>query len=166
MPLDYGERVQRKQVVVVAIGDDVRIDAREIATGRPLAAIDGTLEELERRAALGGLDDHLLKARIRSEDPIPDLAERLLAASPRCVVFDLHNAAAEPGAEPSLTEQFREWRASAALGVTAPDELVTELLGAALAGAGEPTAPDLGVDHLHARAGQVLAALGVAAPGD
>ena len=177
VPLDYGERVQRKQVVLVSLADDVHVDEREIDTGRPLVEIDGPLAELERRAALGGLDNHILKARIRSEEPIPDLAERLLAASPRCVVFDLHNAPARqqvqaidgraaPGVEPSLAEQFREWRASAARGAGAPDELVTQLFSAALEGAGEQAAPDLGVGALHHRAQQVLAALGVAVPGD
>ena len=124
VPLDYGERVQRKQVVLVSIADDVRIEEREIGTGRPLVEIDGPLDDLERRAAGGALDHHILKARIHSEDPIPDLTERLLAASPRCVVFDLHNTparqtaqaidtAAEAGEEPPLDALFREWRQSA-----------------------------------------------------
>ena len=175
VPLDYGERVQRKQVVLVSIGNDVQVTEREIATGRPLVEIDGTLDELERRAANGALDNHILKARIHSEHPIPDLAERLLAASPRCAVFDLHNApsvqaaraidtAAEPDAEPALLEQFRDWRATAARGVTAPHEMVTELLGAALEGGDGQGTSDLGVGQLHTRAHQVLKALGAAPP--
>ena len=176
VPLDYGERVQRKQVVLVSIADEVSVGPREIATGRPLVELDGTVEELESRAADGGLDNHILKARIRSQDPIPDLADRLLERSPRCVVFDLHNAPenqtakaidadAEPGEEPSLADLFREWRTSAARGVSAPHELVTELFGAAVAGAGEQTAPDLGVAELEARAGRVLAALDLPSSG-
>ena len=176
VPLDFGERVQRKQVVLVSIGNDVQVEEREIATGHPLVEIDGTLDELERRAANGGLDNHILKARIHSEHPIPDLAERLLAASPRCAVFDLHNAparqvaraidtAAEADAEPSLIEQFREWRASAARGVTAPHELVTELLSATLQGSDGQGTSELGVGQLQARAQQVLTALEVAPPG-
>ena len=175
VPLDYGERVQRKQVVLVSIDDEVRVEPCEIATGRPLVEFDGTLEEFERRAADGGLDGHILKARVRSPDPIPDLADRLFARSPRCVVFDLHNApanqaaqaiaAADPGEELSLVEQFLEWRASAARGVSAPHEQVAELFSAALASAGAETAPDLGVAELDARAERVLAALAAAAPG-
>ena len=174
VPLDYGEREQRKQVVLVTIDDEVSVEECGIAGGRPLTAFDGTLEEFERRAADGGLDDQILKARVRSADPIPDLADRLFARSPRCVVFDLHNApanqaaqaisAADPGEEPSLVEQFLEWRASAARGVSAPDRQVAELFSAALAGAGAETAPDLGLADLDARAGQVLAALDAAAP--
>ena len=174
VPLDYGEREQRKQVVLVSIDHEVRVEPRAIVAGRPLVEIDGTLEELERSAADGGLDGHILKARIRSQDPIHDLADRLLEHSPRCVVFDLHNApanrtvqavdaAAEPGEEPSIVDQFREWRANAARGVSASHELVAELFSAALAGAGEQTAPDLGVAALKARARQVLAALDAAA---
>lgn len=174
VPLDYGEREQRKQVVLVTIDDEVSVEECEIAGGRPLTAFDGTLEEFERRASDGGLDGHILKARVLSADPIPDLADRLFARSPRCVVFDLHNApanqaaqaisAADPGEEPSLVEQFLEWRASAARGVSAPDRQVAELFSAALAGAGAETAPDLGVADLEARARQVLAALDAAAP--
>ena len=175
VPLDYGERVQRKQVVLVSIAAEVHVEPREISTGRPLVEIDGSIEELERRAADGGLDGHILKARIRSEHPIPDLADRLLAVSPRCVVFDLHNApanqavkaiegSADAGEEPSLADQFREWRTSAARGVSAPHELVTELFSAALAGAGEQNVPDLGVAGLDARVRQVLAALDAVSP--
>ena len=175
VPLDYGERVQRKRVALVSIADEVRVEEREIAAGRPLTEFDGTLEEFERRAADGGLDGCILKARVRSPDPIPDLADRLFARSPHCVVFDLHNAsanqaaqaitAAEPGEEPPLLDQFLEWRASAARGVSAPHEQVAELFSAALAGAGAEAAPDLGVAELDARAERVLAALDAAAPG-
>ena len=176
VPLDYGEQVQRKQVVLVSIAGEVRAEPCEIATGRPLVEFDGTLEELQRRAADGGLDDHILKARVRSADPIPDLADRLFERSPRCVVFDLHNApanqaaqavsaAAGPGEEPALVDQFLEWRASAARGVRAPHEQVAELFSAALAGAGGETAPDLGVAELDTRARRVLAALAAAPAG-
>ena len=177
VPLDFGERVQRKQVVLITIAGDVQIERREIATGRPLVEIDGPLDELDSRAADGGLDHHILKARIRSDDPIPDLADRLLATSPRCVVFDLHNAparqaaraidtAAEASEEPPLDMLFREWRQSATRRFTAPVALVSELFGAALAGASEQTDADLGVEALHARAARVLAALGQAVPRD
>lgn len=176
VPLDYGEQVQRKQVVLVSIAEEVRAEPCEIATGRPLVEFDGTLEELQRRAAGGGLDDHILKARVRSADPIPDLADRLFERSPRCVVFDLHNApanraaqavsdAAGPDEEPALVDQFLEWRASAARGVRAPHEQVAELFSAALAGVGGETAPDLGVAELDARARRVLAALAAAPAG-
>ena len=172
VPLDYGERVQRKQVVLVSIAEEVRVEPLEIASGRPLVELDGTLEELERRAANGGLDDRILKARIRSDDPIPDLADRLLAASPRCVVFDLHNAPANqvakaidgatgPVTEPALEDQFREWRMSAARGISAPHEVVAGLFDRARTGD-----TDLGVGELHARAQRVLAALDTAHPGD
>ena len=54
VPLDYGERVQRKQVVLVSIGNDVQVTEREIATGRPLVEIDGTLDELDSAPPTAG----------------------------------------------------------------------------------------------------------------
>ena len=102
VPLNYSERVQRKQVVLVSIADDVRIEEREIATGRPLVEMDGSLDELERR---------------RRRGPGPPYPE---------------------GTHPLRGSDSRPRR------FTAPAALVSELLRAALAGAGEQTIPDLG----------------------
>ena len=57
-----------------------------------------------------------------SDDPIPDLADRLAEWSPGCAVFELINTisnqpakaidpASEGDAEPALDELFTEWRA-------------------------------------------------------
>ena len=169
VPLDYGERVQRKQVVLVSIADEVTIEPREIFTGRQLVEIDGTVDELEQRAADGGLDGHILKARIHSKNPISNLADRLLRRSPQCVVFDLHNVptnhlgkpvnAVEQVEEPSLTELFREWRMSAARGIKAPHDLVTDLFSLAVGSVGQTENPDLGVAELGSRVERVLAGL-------
>lgn len=156
IPIDFGEQEQVKQAVVVEIGNDVIVRTCPLPGGRPLTRVDGDLASLLTRAAGGGLDHHLLRARVVSDDPIPDLVDQLLACSPHCDVFDLVNVvknrtarpidtSASPGEEPSLTESFAEWRATAAnVGQRkAPDEMVVALLEAALGASGD-CAPDLG----------------------
>ena len=126
IPLDYGERRQSKHAVVVTIGDDVRLAERELPPGRPLENFTGTFQELEARAANGALDGCFLKALVKSDDPIPDLADRVAEWSPECVIFNLVNEVAnrpakaisgtENGEEPSIEDLFVEWRSTAATG--------------------------------------------------
>jgi DNA repair protein SbcD/Mre11 len=169
IPIDFGEQEQVKQAVIVEIGNDVMVRTCALPGGRPLTRVDGDLATLLARAANGGLDHHLLRARVVSDDPIPDLADRLLALSPHCDVFDVVNVvnnrtarpidiSTTPGHEPSLAESFAEWRATAAnIGQRkAPDEAVVALLEAALGASGD-TVPDLGTVKVIA---QVEAALG------
>ena len=94
IPLDFGEGGQAKQAVLVTIEDDVQVDTVDMPPGRPLVTFAGTLGELEGRAADGGLDNSILKACVTSEDPIPDLADRLAEWSPECAVFNLANEVA------------------------------------------------------------------------
>ena len=75
----------------MTIGEDVQVETCDLSGGRPLVEFAGTLEELESRAANGGFDDCILKARVVSHDPIPDLADRLAEWSPNCAVFELVN---------------------------------------------------------------------------
>ena len=167
IPLDFGEHEQTKQAVLVTIGDDVRVDEHDLPGGRPLTPFTGTVDDLERRAADGGLDGCLLKARVVSDDPIPDLADRLAEWSPGCDVFELVNTitnqpvkAIEPArdgdAEPAIDELFSEWRATAARGRRAPDEAVGALLTQALGGAGLDAAPDFGLTTLKLNAQETL----------
>ena len=173
IPLDYGEGGQSKHAVVVTIGDDVRIREREMPPGRPLRSFAGTFRELEARAANGALDGCFLKAVVRSEDPIPDLADRVAEWSPQCVVFNLVNEVAnrpvkaisgtEDGEEPSIEELFVEWRRTAATGraTKAPRDTVLTLFREAVAGSGTGVegGPDFGLTRLTAQAEGVLAAL-------
>lgn len=157
IPIDFGEQSQTKQVNVVEIGTDVVVRTLPLPSGRPLTRVDGDLEALLARAADGGLDGHLLRARILSEDPIPDLVEQLLAASPACNVFDLVNVVrnrtsrpvdvdSAPEEEPSLAASFIEWRTTVAnVGQRrAPDTAVGALLEIAVGAVGVDV-PDLGV---------------------
>ena len=169
IPLDFGERQQAKQAVLVTIGDDVRTETRDLPGGRPLTEFAGTLGELEGRAANGGLDGCILKARVVSDDPIPDLADRLAEGSPKCVVFELTNTIAnqpvkpidpanenDDDAEPALDDLFREWRASAARGVKAPHDAVGALLAQALGSAGQDAGADFGLTPLASSAQETL----------
>ena len=167
IPLDYGEQRQSKQAVLVTIGDAPQVEPHDLPGGRPLVELAGTLAELERRAAGGGLDGCLLKARVVSDDPIPDLADRLAEWSPGCDVFELVNTIAnqplkaiEPAgdddAEPALGNLFGEWRTTAARGRKAPDDMVAALFAQAVGTAGQDAAADFGLTPLARRAQETL----------
>ncbi len=170
VPLDFGERQQAKQAVLVTIGDGVQADTHDLPGGRPLTEFAGTLAELETRAANGGLDGCILKARVVSDDPIPDLADRLAEWSPRCAVFELINTIAnqpvkaiDPGdkddAEPALDELFKEWRTTTARGTKASHEAVGTLFAQALGSVGQEAAADFGLTPLKLNAQETLSAL-------
>lgn len=172
IPLDFGESSQTKQAVLVTIGDDVRTEPVDLPGGRPLAEFAGTLDELEARAANGGLDGCILKARVVSDDPIPDLADRLAKRVPKCDVFELLNAvrnqpvkpidddpADVDGAEPALDALFLEWRTAAAKGIKAPHDAVRTLFAQALGGVGQDAVPDFTMTELRSRADGLLDAL-------
>ena len=177
VPLDFGEREQAKQAVLVTIGDDVRVEPRDLPGGRPLTEFAGTLDELERRASGGGLDGCILKARVVSDDPVPDLADRLAEWSPGCDVFELVNTlanrpvkAVEPAredeSEPAPEDLFLEWRTTAARGVKAPHDAVAALFAEALGTAGQDAAADFGLTPLALRAQQTLDRLAAKANGN
>ena len=172
IPLDFGESRQTKQAVLVTIGDGgVQEEPVDLPGGRPLTEFAGTLDELEARAANGGLDGCLLKARVVSDDPIPDLADRLAERAPGCAVFELINAVSnqpvkpiddsgsEDDEEPALDDLFFEWRQHAAKGVKAPHDAVRALFAQAVGGVGQDAVPDFGVTVLRSEAERTLAAL-------
>ena len=172
IPLDFGESCQTKQAVLVTIGDDVRVKPVDLPGGRPLTEFADTLAGLEARAANGGLDGCILKARVVSDDPIPDLADRLTEWAPKCDVFELINAVRNrpvkpidddpdgaDGHEPALDALFVEWRTAAAKGIKAPHEAVRTLFAQALGGVGQDAVPDFGLTALRSEAERTLAAL-------
>ena len=170
IPLDFGERRQEKQAVLVTIGDGVEVDTQDLPGGRPLTKFAGTLADLETRAANGGFDDCILKATVESDDPIPDLADRLDEWSPGCAVFEIVNAVKnssvgpiEPngngGGPPPIDQLFREWRNSAASRSKASDEIVGALFAQALGSVDQDAAPDFGMTTLESRAEKALGSL-------
>ena len=181
IPLDYGEGQQIKHAVVITIGDDVQVNERELPLGRPLQSFAGTFQELEVRAADGALNGCFLKAVVKSDDPVPDLADRVADGSPECVIFNLVNEVAnrpvkpisgpQDGDEPSIDDLFLEWRGTAATSKAkkAPVDTVLALFREAAAGSGDEDGPDFGLTELTMRAEGVLAALregtGVGSPG-
>ena len=174
IPLDFGERTQAKQAVLVTIGDGVRVDTRDLPAGRRLVEFGkpgspDTLRDLEGLAVNGALDSCILKARVASDDPIPDLADLMAEWSPTCAVFEIVNAVKnqpikpiEPNGAgagaPSPEQLFREWRMTAPA-PKAPHEVVSALFTRSLGGVDQAAAPDFGVAILESQADQVLASL-------
>lgn len=174
VPLDFGETKQAKVAVEVRIDDDgVQVESHRLPVGRPLRQFVGTLDELEDEAQDGGLNDVILKARVVSDEPIPNLADQLAEWSPECAVFNVVNdvanrraksiseAESDDGPEPPTEDLFMEWRESAATKGqrTAPDGRVRALFVQALGTVGQEEGADFGVGELAARAERTLAAL-------
>ena len=171
IPLDFGERERTKQAVLVTIGEEEdAVHSCNLPAGRPLTEVAGTLADLQGRAEGGGLDGCILKARVISDDPILDLADRLAEWSPDCAVFELINTITrqpvkpidpdrEGDEEPQLDELFLEWRGTAARGIKAPDDDVCGLFAQALGGVGQEASPDFGLTPLLSDAQDVLGRL-------
>jgi DNA repair protein SbcD/Mre11 len=176
VPIDFGEAVQQKVAIIVTIdGSDVIVGERPLPTGRPLTEFNGTVAELEVLAAAGGLNDRILKARVRSDDPVGDLAERVLRLSPECAIFDIVNAVAnapvkpvdtsrEPDREPDIRELFADWRNTAAHGITAPHDDVAAMFARAISGEAQPG--ELGFQDTMTAARAALGELAAARAGD
>ncbi len=172
--LDFGEIKHDKMAVEVRIDDDgVHVESHRLPPGRRLREFAGTLDELEDEAQDGGLNDVILKARVVSDEPIPNLADQLYEWSPECAVFNVANdvanhraksiseAESDDGPEPPMEDLFMEWRGSAATRGqrTAADERVRALFVQALGTGGREEGADFGVGDLTARAKETLAAL-------
>jgi DNA repair protein SbcD/Mre11 len=176
VPIDFGEAVQGKMALVVTIeGSDVAVREYPLPAGRPLTEFSGTPLELEALAADGGLNGRILKARVRSDDPVSDLAERVLHLSPECAIFDLVNVVAnaqvkpidtsqEPDSEPDIRQLFAEWRNTAAYGITAPHDDVADMFARAIGGE-EATVAELGIEDAMMAARKALGDLAAARNG-
>jgi DNA repair protein SbcD/Mre11 len=166
VPLDFGEATQQKVALIITIDrGDVAVEERPLPTGRPLISFDGIADAMYALAADGGLNRHILKARVHSDDPVPDLADRVLADSPDCAIFEIANIVArlwvravatggEPEAEPQLADLFREWRTTAAHGIGAPHEAVVAMFERAIGE--ERTIADLGFTEAAVTANSAL----------
>ena len=85
LQLDFGERDQEKSVVIVdaAPGGVATTRTLALGAGRPLHDVAGTLDEL--RAAAASLGDAWLRLTVRSDGPIPAVADRVREILPRAV---------------------------------------------------------------------------------
>ncbi|MEX2372937.1 MAG: exonuclease SbcCD subunit D C-terminal domain-containing protein, partial [Dehalococcoidia bacterium] len=85
LQLDFGEREQKKVVRVVdlAPGRPAKHRPVELASGRRLAEVRGTLEQVVAQGER--LGDAFIRAVVRLDAPQPGLAQRVRDALPNCV---------------------------------------------------------------------------------
>ena len=83
--LDFGEREQEKQVVVVeaAPGQVASIESVALTAGRRLRDVEGTFDELERVAS--DLGDAFLRVTVKAAEPMPGLAEQVKELLPNAL---------------------------------------------------------------------------------
>ena len=87
--LDFGEVDQDKSVVLVEAraGKPPTIEEVAITAGRKLVDVEGTLDEVLARAGTTG--DAYLRVRVRTEGPVPGLADRVRAELPEALIVEL-----------------------------------------------------------------------------
>ncbi|HEX4212119.1 MAG TPA: exonuclease SbcCD subunit D [Candidatus Dormibacteraeota bacterium] len=103
VPLDFGERDERKEVVVVEArpGLPAEVEIHPLDAGRPLRRLEGSLEELTRIAP--GIGEALCLIVVRSERPTPDLGDRIAELMPEATLLDVFEDCSEQRLA-SLTE--------------------------------------------------------------
>jgi exonuclease SbcD len=112
LQLDFGERDQGKSVAVVdvAVGTPAAVREVELTAGRKLLDVRGTLGEIAAKADAFG--DAFLRVFVRTEGPVPGLADQVRELLPNAVHVeaDYERAELAPDSEPlaSLTplDQF------------------------------------------------------------
>ncbi|HWO71437.1 MAG TPA: exonuclease SbcCD subunit D [Actinomycetota bacterium] len=113
LQLDFGELTQEAKsvsVVEATPGKPAKVREVPITAGRRLLEVRGTLDELQTMADEVG--DAWLRARVRTEGPVPGLADRVREALPNAldVVLEYERAPDEGPREPlramSPREQF------------------------------------------------------------
>ncbi len=131
----------------------------------------GTPDELDARAAGGGLDDCIVKAIVESEERVYDLSDRLLAGSPGAAVFELVNRVGNDDvkaitdydyaevAKPPIEELFDEWRKTRGGEGRDADETINALFREAIANAQVPGTSDFGIGKLAAEFDAIRARL-------
>jgi exonuclease SbcD len=83
--LDFGEKEQEKRVVLVEAkpGRAAAIESVPLSSGRRLRDVSGTFEEL--RGMAGGLGDAFLRVTVKTEAPVPGLAEQVKELLPNAL---------------------------------------------------------------------------------
>jgi len=99
LQLDFGEAGQRKSVTVVEAtpGKPAKVTEVPLSSGRPLRDLRGTLDEV---TALGReLGDAWLRVFVRTEGPVPGIADRIREELPNALDVHLDYEREELGAE-------------------------------------------------------------------
>lgn len=88
LQLDFGEAGQRKSVSIVdaAAGRPAKVREVPLASGRALADVRGTLDEVIARG--GELGDAYLRAFVTTDGPVPGIADRVREELPNAL--DVH----------------------------------------------------------------------------
>jgi len=104
LQLDFGEREQTKSVAIVEVSPGKPAKVREVtlSAGRRLLDIEGTFEEVVAKGEQ--LDDAYLRVFVRTDGPVPGIAERLRDALPNAVDVSLrYERAEQPDGGPPLS---------------------------------------------------------------
>lgn len=114
LQLDFGEREQRKSVTVIeaSAGKPARILEVPLTAGRQLIDIAGTLNELGAQAA--ELGDAWLRVTVRTDGPVPGIADAVREILPNAVVV-------RPPEYPRLEEDERR---EAVMGLAPRDQFL------------------------------------------
>jgi exonuclease SbcD len=129
LQLDFGERDQQKSVTIVdaSVGKPSAMREVELTAGRRLLDIRGTLEEVAGNA--DDVGDAFLRVFVKTEGPVPGLADRVREILPNAVHVeaDYERVELAPNSAPlsSLTplDQFLAYYRHVH-GAEADDELV------------------------------------------
>jgi exonuclease SbcD len=83
--LDFGEKEQEKRVVVVEAkpGEPAAVESVPLSSGRRLRDVVGTFEELRRLAM--EMDDAFLRVTVKTEAPVPGIAEQVRELLPNAI---------------------------------------------------------------------------------
>lgn len=94
--LDFGEREQTKSVVIVDAepGRRARTNEIKLGAGRKLRDVMGTLDELPALAEASG--DAYLRVTVRTDGPVPGIADRVREMLPNALDVRLDYERAEP----------------------------------------------------------------------
>jgi exonuclease SbcD len=89
LQLDFGEVDQDKSVVLVEAkaGKPPKIEEVPITAGRRLLDLEGTFDEVLTRA--GSTGDAYLRVRVRTDGPVPGLADRVREQFPHAIRVEL-----------------------------------------------------------------------------
>jgi DNA repair protein SbcD/Mre11 len=86
LQLDFGERGQQKSVVIVeaAAGKPARVRDVPLTSGRALRDLSGTIDEL--RTQVGSVGDDWLRVTVRTDGPVPGIAEEVRSFLPNAII--------------------------------------------------------------------------------